>query len=491
MAVIEELNSDEYPVPVNKKSTNEILHQMENSVAKIFSKNGNRGTGFFCKLKTPEENEIYTFITNNHVIKEDNEIFIKIGEAKDLKKLDLKNKLKYKNEIQDIVIIEIKEEFKDLIYYMELDDNVINDYNCTFIKNSIYTIHYPYQNESDKVAVSYGVVKDKYAETDDFQHYCQTERGSSGAPILTTSNNKVIGIHKLKPVDTNFNIGLFLSKAVKIFIEKYNEQNKTIYYELETEKNIINSNKLKEEFKIKDSDKKQEIKKSKTLNLENKALNEIKLQLLVDEDNINKNIYFLDNTYKDGKPYHGYLKELNESNTKLYINKKEYKYNKYFIPKKEGIYSIVLKFTILMKDCSCMFFNCKNIISIDFSSFISSEVTSMNRMFLDCKNLKSLDLSKFDTKKVTNMECMFYRCDNLINLDISKFDTKNVKNMSCMFTGCLKLSEINISSFDFKNIQNVDGMFSFCMGMKKLKIKKELLCTIKKEIHNNVQIIYS
>jgi surface protein len=60
-----------------------------------------------------------------------------------------------------------------------------------------------------------------------------------------------------------------------------------------------------------------------------------------------------------------------------------------------------------------------------------------------------------------------------------------------MFTGCLKLSEINISSFDFKNIQNVDGMFSFCMGMKKLKIKKELLCTIKKEIHNNVQIIYS
>ena len=60
----------------------------------------------------------------------------------------------FKSKKGTVVIIEIKEEFKDIIYYMELDDNVINDYICTFIKNSIYTIHYPYKNESDKVAVS-------------------------------------------------------------------------------------------------------------------------------------------------------------------------------------------------------------------------------------------------------------------------------------------------------------------------------------------------
>ena len=44
------------------------------------------------------------------------------------------------------------------------------------------------------------------------------------------------------------------------------------------------------------------------------------------------------------KHFHDNLKELNELNTELYINNKKYKYKKYFIPEKEGIYSILLKF---------------------------------------------------------------------------------------------------------------------------------------------------
>ena len=40
------------------------------------------------------------------------------------------------------------------------------------------------------------------------------------------------------------------------------------------------------------------------------------------------------------------MKELNESNTKVYINDKEIKYTKYFSPTKEGIHKIKIKFNI-------------------------------------------------------------------------------------------------------------------------------------------------
>ena len=88
---------------------------------------------------------------------------------------------------------------------------------------------------------------------------------------------------------------------------------------------------------------------------------EIILLLKIEKEDINKKICFLDNTdYIDDetkkKHYHDNLKELNEINTKLYINKKEYKYSKYFFPSKEGIYEVKLIIQIEMENCSYMFY---------------------------------------------------------------------------------------------------------------------------------------
>ena len=56
----------------------------------------------------------------------------------------------------------------------------------------------------------------------------------------------------------------------------------------------------------------------------------------IENDDINKKIYFLDN-YNDNNN----LKEINKSNTELYINdKKENVFKKYFIPEKEGDYQL-------------------------------------------------------------------------------------------------------------------------------------------------------
>ena len=81
------------------------------------------------------------------------------------------------------------------------------------------------------------------------------------------------------------------------------------------------------------------------------------------------------------------MKELNESNTKVYINDKEIKYTKYFRPTKEGIYNIKIKFNIKIKDCSFMFHNCVNIISIDLSSFDASCATDISYTFFCTQNV--------------------------------------------------------------------------------------------------------
>ena len=47
-----------------------------------------------------------------------------------------------------------------------------------------------------------------------------------------------------------------------------------------------------------------------------------------------------------------------------------------------------------------MFIRCYNLISLNLSSFNTSEVMNMDSMFNDCRSLISLDLSSFDTSRV-------------------------------------------------------------------------------------------
>ena len=70
--------------------------------------------------------------------------------------------------------------------------------------------------------------------------------------------------------------------------------------------------------------------------------NEIRIELKINEEDVNKNVYFLDNSI-----FNSYLEELNESNTELFINEKKYEYKKFFIPAKEGNYNIKIKLDFL------------------------------------------------------------------------------------------------------------------------------------------------
>ena len=257
------------------EKTEIILEQMKKCICKVFG--DKMGTGFFCKIFY-ENKLIPVMITNYHVINDNyinNNKQIKISINENYEIININNKSKiYSSQINeyDMMIIKLNEDNK--YNYLEFDKNIMKDNSESFYeKESIYILHYPNGN---KASVSYGYGIEKINDCD-IKHLCNTLPGSSGGPILNLQSNKIIGIHKGYINNKSFNIGTFIKFP---------------------------------------------------LNEINKVNNEIRMKIKINNKDINKDIYFLDNTdgYEDDegiKHYHDNLKELNESNTELYINNKK------------------------------------------------------------------------------------------------------------------------------------------------------------------------
>ena len=103
----------EQPIPVSIENTKKILFQMENCICKIYLKNGEIGTGFFCKIPF-NNNLLPVLITNNHVLNKDdidNNKIIKLMINNEVKEIEIDNiRKRYTNSDEkiDITIIEIK-----------------------------------------------------------------------------------------------------------------------------------------------------------------------------------------------------------------------------------------------------------------------------------------------------------------------------------------------------------------------------------------------
>ena len=178
-------------------------------------------------------------------------------------------------------------------------------------------------------------------------------------------------------------------------------------------------------------------------------INEIKLLIKINKEDINNKVYFLKYQCKKKVNHVSVnLNELNELNAELCINKIKCEFNNYFIPEKEGIYDIEIKFNTDLTDCSYMFAGCDNIIDINFISIDTKNVSDMKYMFDGCKNLRTINLFSFDTRNVTDMSGMFRDCTNLEELDLSSFDIKNVKKIKGIFSKSEKLLEKNLSLFE-------------------------------------------
>mgnify|MGYP002626971971 CR=1 FL=1 len=229
MSKINEQKLPNYPSPIFLEGSKKIINQMEKSVCRIFAKNGSKATGFFCKIPLSLNQYLRVFITNNHVLNEEylekeNEIKISLKDDENIRTINLRNKLKYTNKEHDITIISLNNnECENIFEFLELDDNILKNDGSIYIGNSIYILHYPDNFGGNKVAVSYGILKNRFEDKIyDFIHLCSTENGSSGSPILNISNNKIIGIHKQGIKSKEYNIGAFLCNSIKEYISLYN-----------------------------------------------------------------------------------------------------------------------------------------------------------------------------------------------------------------------------------------------------------------------------
>ena len=402
---------EEYLKPVSKQCTQRIFEQMNNISFGIIKYTNQ--ICFFTKIKYKNIN-IPVLITNYQIIDyiANNNKYLNIYINNELNKIEI-GKGKYFNKDYDLAIIQIKE--NDKINFLDIDDNIYkkeieNYYN----KESIYIINY---NNKNEISVAYSIINNINNYEIFYSRYFKNNNNNI-LPIFNLSNNKLIGMQINE--SKYYYKGLLFNFIMKDFIKKYKSKNIDLY-----------------------------------------EWNEIDILININENDINKNIYFLD---KENKNY--VFNDFNNNKIELYINNIKNEYKKYFIPKEEGEYKIKIKFDMNLTDCSYMFADCENIIKINFISFNTKYITSMKYMFHRCINLKYINnLFIFDTRNVIDMSDMFSFCNNLDGLDLSSFNIKNVKNMSYMFYCCYNLKNIKLFSLNTLNNIDIDYIFDNCYAL--------------------------
>ena len=173
------------------------LKKFGNCICKIIGQNNTIGTGFFCKINYKNE-LIPVLMTNYHVISDEffqNKKNLKVYINDEYQIIDINEKSKLYSSITnkyDIMIIKLKED-DDIKNFLEIDSNIFKQNSeLSYKEDLIYILHYP---NAGKASVSRGTGIEKINDYD-IKHFCNTEVGSSGGPILCYLTNKVIGIHK-------------------------------------------------------------------------------------------------------------------------------------------------------------------------------------------------------------------------------------------------------------------------------------------------------
>lgn len=283
-------------------------------------------------------------ITANHVIDKDiieqNDSIIVITNNDDengnkIIRMD-SNRTIYTSKQYDTTIIEIKPNKDHIYYFLDLDQNIFKSTNL--YNESIYIPQYPKFGNEQKAAVSYGILRD--IRNNEIFHYCSTDVGSSGSPILNISNNKIIGMHTAS-CKFNFNKGIILKEPIIEFINtkiKLNNEIKVIepfscIFTLINQKDMSNVFLKKQIFHtIKVIEK----KKENANFIYNKFESEFKqLSLYIDQDPDHRNSlineYNEKNRYSSIKPYKHNCIEINSKEKYINASLVNFYYDKYMI----------------------------------------------------------------------------------------------------------------------------------------------------------------
>ena len=101
------------------------------------------------------------------------------------------------------------------------NEEIIDNYRGIYRNESIYILNYM---NGENILVSYGLITE-INEENGINHKCNTDNGSSGSPILSLKNNKLIGIHYGSPNKYDYNLGTLIIYAIIEFNKIENKRN--------------------------------------------------------------------------------------------------------------------------------------------------------------------------------------------------------------------------------------------------------------------------
>jgi len=123
-----------------------------------------------------------------------------------------------------------------------------------------------------------------------------------------------------------------------------------------------------------------------------------------------------------------------------------------------------------VKNMIYTFKGCTSLVTINFLNFKTNKIEGLIETFRDCGNITSLDLSSFDTPNLLTVTNLFHLCISLKYINFENFNTSKVTHMNGMFSNCKALESLNLSSFNTESVINLDQMFDQCNSLISLDL---------------------
>ena len=417
-------------IPFEKKISGEIIKD--------------KAIGFFCETDNNFSIKYFLF-TNYHILSEND---VKIGKIIEIeylgefgymtKKIEITKKRRIFFDTKlNYTCIEIFE--SDNIKYFFKIESEIYENNINLLNKDVLMFDNNFSSKSGKlISIEDNIIK----------HNISINNHYAGSPLIIKTDN------------VNYIIGLFYGEDIYDLANKFSYILENIKNQIKITSNIIVDNK-----------------------------NEINCMYYSQDNNFIRLIHHYnglfsdEEIFKETRELHFQARMTNEDffnkNIELFINGEKVDFTYEYSMKKtdQKIITATFKFKKLLHNASFMFSGCRDLISVDLSSFNTSKVTNMCYMFRECQNLKKINFSSFNTSKVVNMQGMFYFCRSLKSLDLSSFKTNKVTDMSEMFFSCQSLESINLSSFRVKNVINMSSMFRSCGELTSLDLSNFNTCS--------------
>lgn len=149
-----------------------------------------------------------------------------------------------------------------------------------------------------------------------------------------------------------------------------------------------------------------------------------------------------------------------------------------------------------LKTAANLFFNCKNVTSLDLSYWNLPLVNTLYHIFYGCTNLQHINLTGISIPQVQNVSGIYSGTNNLITCGISGLNTSNLTNFSGLFQGIgqnvtdidlstldtskainmgnmlqdIPSSTIDVSNFNTSAVSNFSGIFTNCKNVTELNL---------------------